>query len=112
MTIYIWGWYEVARRVETGDIATDLQRPLVLQAYWFAQDLGRAAYHALFRGVPPFLVGALVFDIRVPDDAVAWLAFPLSVVLAVAVSFGFRFLFNLAAFWLLDYRGVGVLAMV
>jgi ABC-2 type transport system permease protein len=35
-----------------------------------------------------------------------------SLALAVTVSFAFRFLFNLAAFWLLDYRGVGVLAMV
>jgi ABC-2 type transport system permease protein len=111
MTIYIWGWFEVARRVQTGDIATDLQRPLDFQAYWLAQDLGRAAYHALFRGVPPFILGALVFDVRLPGDAVTWLAFPLSVVLAVVVSFAFRFLFNLTAFWLLDYRGVGVLAM-
>jgi ABC-2 type transport system permease protein len=112
MTIYIWGWFEVGLRVRTGDIATDLQRPLDFQAYWLAQDLGRAAYHALFRGVPPFILGALVFELRPPDDVTAALAFPLSVVLAVVVSFGFRFLFNLAAFWLLDYRGVGVLAMV
>ena len=41
-----------------------------------------------------------------------WIAFVVSVVLAVVVSFAFRFLFNLAAFWVLDYRGVGVLAMV
>jgi ABC-2 type transport system permease protein len=112
MTIYIWGWFEVARRVQTGDIATDLQRPLDFQAYWLAQDLGRAGYHALFRGVPPFLLGALVFDVRPPDDVAAALAFPLSVLLAVVVSFAFRFLFNLTAFWLLDYRGVGILAMV
>ncbi len=48
---------------------------------------------------------------RLPD-LVASLAFPVSVVLAVTVSFAFRFLFNLSAFWLLDYRGVGGLAMV
>jgi ABC-2 type transport system permease protein len=112
MTIYIWGWYEVALRVQSGDVATDLQRPLDLQAYWLAQDLGRAAYHAVFRGIPPFLVGALAFDVLVPRDPQVWLAFVVSVVLAVVVSFAFRFLFNLAAFWLLDYRGVGVLAMV
>ena len=41
-----------------------------------------------------------------------WIAFVASVVLAVVVSFAWRFLFNLAAFWLLDYRGVGTLAMV
>jgi ABC-2 type transport system permease protein len=112
MTIYIWGWFDVALRVRSGDIATDLQRPLDFQFYWLAQDLGRAAYHALFRGVPPFAVGALVFEVRPPEDVAAALAFPLSVLLAVVVSFGFRFLFNLTAFWLLDYRGVAVLAMV
>ena len=112
MTVYIWGWYEVAVRVRSGDIATDLQRPLDFQLYWLAQDLGRAAYHALYRGVPPFLVGTLVFDVRLPGDPLLWLAFALSVTLAVCISFAFRFLFNLAAFWLLDYRGVGVLAMV
>jgi ABC-2 type transport system permease protein len=112
MTIYVWGWYEVALRVQSGDIATDLHRPIDLQAYWLAQDLGRAVYHALYRGVPPFLIGALAFDVLLPTDPIVWLAFPLSVALAVVVSFAFRFLFNLAAFWLLDYRGVGVLAMV
>jgi ABC-2 type transport system permease protein len=112
MTVYIWGWYEVALRVQSGDVATDLYRPLDLQTYWLAQDLGRATYHAIFRGVPPFVVGALVFDVRVPGDPTVWLAFVVSLALAVTVSFAFRFLFNLAAFWLLDYRGVGVLAMV
>jgi ABC-2 type transport system permease protein len=112
MTVYIWGWYEVALRVRTGDIATDLQRPVDFQLLWLAQDLGRAAYHAAFRGIPPFVLGALVFDVRIPSNPGVWIAFALSVTLAVCVSFGFRFLVNLAAFWLLDYRGVGVLAMV
>ncbi len=112
MTVYVWGWYEVALRVQSGDVATDLQRPIDLQAYWLAQDLGRAAYHALFRGVPPFLIGALAFDVRLPGAPQLWAAFLVSLALAVVVSFAFRFLFNLAAFWLLDYRGVGGLAMV
>jgi ABC-2 type transport system permease protein len=112
MTVYIWGWYEVALRIGSGDIATDLYRPIDFQSYWLAQDLGRAVYHALFRGVPPFVVGALAFDVLLPGRAWLWVAFAASVGLAVCVSFAFRFLFNLAAFWLLDYRGVGVLAMV
>ena len=112
MTVYIWGWYEVALRVQSGDVATDLQRPLDFQLYWLAQDLGRAAYHAAFRGIPPFVIGALAFDVRLPGDPLLWLAFPVSVALAVVVSFAFRFLFNLGAFWLLDYRGVAIIAMV
>jgi ABC-2 type transport system permease protein len=112
MTVYVWGWYEVALRVRSGDVATDLQRPLDFQTYWLAQDLGRAAYHALFRGVPPFVLGAFVFDVLIPRDPLVWVAFAASLALAVVASFAFRFLFNLAAFWLLDYRGAGILAMV
>jgi ABC-2 type transport system permease protein len=112
MTIYIWNWFDVALRVRTGDIASDLHRPVDFQALWLAQDLGRAAYHALYRGVPPFVIGAIFFDVIMPGSAVAVAAFLVSLVLAVLASFAYRFLFNLAAFWLLDYRGVGVLAMV
>jgi ABC-2 type transport system permease protein len=112
MTVYLYGWNEVALRVRSGDVAADLQRPLDLQAYWLAQDLGRALYHGIFRGVPPFLVGALLFDVLAPGGLGVWLAFLVSVTLAVVVSFAFRFLYNLAAFWVLDVRGVSVLASV
>ena len=112
MTIYIWGWFDVAQRVRTGDVATDLHRPFDFQYYWLAHDLGRAGYHGLFRGVPPFVFGAFFFDLNLPRSPLVWLAFAMSVLLAVAVSFAFRFLFNLASFWLLDYRGAAVLAMV
>ena len=71
-----------------------------------AFDLGRATYHVLFRGVPPFIVGALVFTLVYPRDALVWLAFVASVALAVVVSFGFRALYNAATFWLLDVRGM------
>jgi ABC-2 type transport system permease protein len=112
MTIYLWGWFDVALRVRSGDVATDLQRPLDFQGYWLAHDLGRALYHAVFRGIPPFLIGALVFDVLIPHDPRIWLAFVVSVTLAVVTSFAFRFIFNLVAFWLIDYRGAATLAMV
>ena len=104
-------WYELAVRVRSGDIAVDLHRPLDLQAAGLAQDFGRAAYQLLFRAVPPFVLGALVFDLTAPSDPLRWLAFSLSVVLAVVVSFAVRFVFNLLAFWLLDYRGPYVIAL-
>jgi viologen exporter family transport system permease protein len=108
--VYMWSWVEVALRVRSGDIATDLYRPVDPQAYWLAEDLGRALYHVVFRGLPPFLVGALVFELAFPDDALTWAAFALSVLLAVVVGFGFRFLSNLATFWIVDYRGIAILA--
>jgi ABC-2 type transport system permease protein len=104
-------WYELGLRVRSGDIAVDLHRPLDLQAAGLAQDFGRAAYQLLFRAVPPFVLGALVFDLTAPTDALRWPAFFASVVLAIVVSFGIRFFFNLLAFWVLDFRGPYVIAL-
>lgn len=105
-------WSDIALRIRSGDIATDLSRPLDPQRYYLAYDLGRAAYQLVFRGLPPFLVGSQVFDLRVPATLTVWLAFSVSVLLAVITSYGFRFLYNCAAFWTLDIRGIGLLALL
>src|SRR5207249_12237772 len=109
MTVYSFSWQELALRIRDGSIATDLARPLDPQRYWLAYDLGRAPYHFIFRGFLPFVFGALVFDLRYP--AVANVAlFLVSLALAVVVSFGFRFLYNSAAFWFVDVRGIVTVA--
>jgi ABC-2 type transport system permease protein len=109
MTVYIFSWWELAWRIRDGSIATDLLRPIDPQRYWLAYDLGRAPYHFLFRGLPPFVLGALVFELHYPTPLDA-AAFVLSVTLAVVVSFGFRFIYNSVAFWLLDFRGIVTLS--
>jgi ABC-2 type transport system permease protein len=111
MTVNAFGWWELALRIRSGDVATDLARPLDPLRYWLAYDLGRAVYHFLFRGIAPFVVGMLVFEIRLPESPATWLWVGVSLALAVVVSFGYRFLYNLTAFWLLDYRGTIVIAM-
>ena len=110
MTVYIFQWQELGLRIRDGSIATDLARPLDPQRYWLAFDLGRAPYHLIFRGILPFVLGALVFELHYPSPLDA-LAFLVSLTLAVVVSFGIRFLYNSAAFWLLDYRGVMTLTI-
>ncbi|MGH8901369.1 MAG: ABC transporter permease [Egibacteraceae bacterium] len=110
-TVAIWGWKELGERIRSGDIAIDLSRPLDPQLVGLAFDLGRGWYHALFRGIPPLLVGAALFELAWPSSPLVWVAFLVSVCLAVCVSFAFRFLYNLPAFWLTDYRGVAAIAM-
>ncbi|MEW1846033.1 ABC-2 family transporter protein [Nonomuraea angiospora] len=60
------GGLGIPERIRSGDIALDLVRPASLQLWTLAEDLGRAAYLFLVRGVPPMLVGAVVFGITVP----------------------------------------------
>jgi ABC-2 type transport system permease protein len=110
MTVYAFGWTELALRIRDGSIATDLSRPLDPQRYWLAFDLGRAPYHFIFRGLLPFGVGALVFQLHYPSP-LDLVAFAVSVALAVVVSLAFRFLYNSAAFWLTDIRGVVTLSL-
>ena len=110
MTTFIWGWNELAQRIRTGDIAIDLVRPIHPLRLGLDFDLGRAVYHLAFRGLPPLVVGALFFPLVLPADPLTWLAFLVSLVLAVIVSFGFRLLYNIVAFWTMDNRGPAMIA--
>ncbi|MFE1315783.1 MULTISPECIES: ABC transporter permease [unclassified Streptomyces] len=96
---------EFMERIRTGEVAIDLYRPADLQVWWLANDLGRALFQLLGRGVIPFAFGALVFPTALPDDPGRWLAFLISVALAMIVSFGIRYLVALSGFWLLDGTG-------
>ena len=101
---------DIPARIRSGDIGTDLFRPIDFQAYWLAQDLGRAAFGVLGRSIVPSVVGALAFDLRVPADPRRWAALVVAVALGVLVSFALRYLVAMSAFWLLDERGVAGLA--
>jgi len=109
--VALWGWQELALRIRSGDIATDLIRPVNPIRAGLDLDLGRAAHHVLFRGIPPVLVGAIFFRVVLPASPLVWLAFAASIVLAVCVSFGFRVLYNLLAFWTGDSRGITTIAI-
>ena len=97
---------ELMERIRTGEIAVDLYRPVDLQLWWLANDVGRSVFQLLGRGVVPFVFGALVFPTALPGDVATWGAFLVALLLAVVVSFAIRYLFALSVFWLLDGQGV------
>ncbi|MEH1011634.1 ABC-2 family transporter protein [Micromonospora sp. CPCC 206060] len=107
--VLLWGWTDLADRIRTGDVATDLLRPVHPVTSYLAVDLGRAGYALLTRLVPPVLVGPLFFDVYLPTRWATGPLFALSVLLAVLISFGCRFLVNTTAYWLHDVRGPMIL---
>lgn len=96
---------DFSERVRSGAVAIDLHRPLPLLSARLAEDLGRAAYQLLARGLTPTLVGALLFDLAWPRHPLTWALFAVSVLLAVVVGFSLRFLLGLLAFWIVDVSG-------
>jgi len=102
-----FGWWEIMYSVYSGDISSDLLKPMNYFAFWLARDLGRAIASFLVRGLTIMVAYELVFGITLPHSAGQWLAVGVALTLSLLVSFSYRFLINLAAFWTPDARGVG-----
>ncbi|MEV0154574.1 ABC-2 family transporter protein [Micromonospora sp. NPDC050686] len=107
--ILLWGWTELADRIRTGEVAADLLRPVHPVTSYLAADVGRAGWAAVTRLLPPVLVGPLFFDVHLPRRPGTLALFVLSVLIAVVLCFGCRYLVNATAYWLHDVRGPMIL---
>jgi ABC-2 type transport system permease protein len=107
MAVRAFGWFDISDRVRTGEIAVDLQRPLDVSGYWGSVFVGQSAFSIFARGVPPFVVGLIVFDLVVPDDLTTWIETAAVIVGAVILASRWWFLVSLGSFALSgDTRGV------
>lgn len=109
--VQIFGGMDLTERIRNGDVAIDLYRPVGLQGWWLADDLGRAAGSLLLRAGPPLLAGALVVPFRWPSPVHA-AAFAVAMVLAALVGFALRYLVSMGMFWLHDDRGLSAVTLV
>ena len=107
--VMLWGWTELSDRIRSGDVVTDLLRPVHPITSYLAVDLGRAAHASLTRLLVPMLVGAVFFDLYLPRRPATYPLVLVSVLLAIVVSFACRYLVNATAYWLLDTRGINLI---
>ncbi len=103
----IFGWYDLMRSVSSGEVASDLLKPLGYFRFWLALDLGRALVAFLLRGVPMMLLYLIFFPITVPEQPLQWAMLIVALGLSWLLSFAWRFLVNLAAFWTPNAIGIG-----
>jgi len=97
----------MAHTVYEGQVGADLLRPLSFFLYWLGVDAGRALASFLIRSLPLFIVFAFFYDISLPQSVSQWGFSLLSMILALLISFGWRFMVNLAAFWTPNAIGIG-----
>lgn len=107
----LFSWHELMRTIYTGQVGSDLLKPVDYYTYWLAQDFGRAIIALLARGLPVIFFYAIIFDLSAPTQPGQWLALVLALLLAWLVSFNWRFLVNLAAFWTPNAIGVSRMAV-
>lgn len=110
--IALWGWWDVVLSIRSGEIATDLARPLDLFWQWWARDLGRGLCQLLLRGLPMLFLYTLFYNITLPPTWLHGLILLPSLMLALFVSFAWRFLISLSALWTLEARGIGRISAV
>jgi ABC-2 type transport system permease protein len=111
MVVSAFGDYALAARVRSGDIATDLGRPVDFSLFRLAHDLGRSTFHFLARGLSVMTVGWIVFRFPLPT----WLAvakFVPLMVLAAAIASRLWTMVGLASFWMRDGTGAVQLMVV
>jgi len=101
----IWGPPDLSDRIRTGEVASDLLRPVPPVTAYLAADLGRFAHAVLTRLLGPVIVGAIFFTLAAPSRWQTIPLFAISTLLAAIGSFGCRFLVNATAYWLHDARG-------
>lgn len=79
--------YNLAERIRTGEVVTDLARPVTLYYRDVAERYGTALYYLIARFPPVYLTGILLWGVA-PPLRLETLLFPLSLFLAVGVSAG------------------------
>jgi len=112
MIVMTFGWYDLMLTIRSGEVISDLSKPCDFYWYWFSREIGRSCYYLLYRGIPTYLAGMLLFRFGAPLDVRVWPIFLLSLSLGAMTGIAYRILFNIAAFWIIEARALGTLATV
>lgn len=75
MPVLPFGWFDLMLTIRTGEVVTDIGKPCDFYWYWFSREVGRDLYYVLFRGLPTYLLGMLLFGFGAPDAPGQWLLY-------------------------------------
>jgi ABC-2 type transport system permease protein len=93
-------------KVRSGEVAIELMRPVDFQAMMLATATGAGLHTLLFNMAPKFALFALAGIVGPPVSLTALGLFVASAVLGFLILFGIQFLLGMAAFWLVEIRGL------
>ena len=109
MIVLTFGWYDLMLTIRSGAVISDMSKPCDFYWYWFSREFGRSVYYLIYRGIPTYVAGMLLFGFGTPGNWAYWSIFVISLMLGAAVGIAYRVLYNAVAFWFLEARGMGTL---
>lgn len=89
--------------VRSGNVATELMRPIDFYAYQLATDYGSMVYGLLFRGIPVALMLSTL-GFYVPKNPATWGWTLLALLLGAYIAVTDMYLVGLTAFWITETR--------
>lgn len=111
MVVLPFGWQDLMLTIRTGEVVNDLNKPCDFFLYWFSRECGRSVYYVLFRALPTYLAGLLLFGLEYSSNWSTWPIFLVFLAVGAMSGIAFRVLLNLVAFWLLEGRAVITLGL-
>jgi ABC-2 type transport system permease protein len=93
--------YVVDDKLKTGNITSDLLKPISYPLLLFFDQLGNVVFQIIFTVVPTILISWLLFGFSFPTEPYAIVAFVISLLLALLISFLLGYLIALVSFWFL-----------
>ena len=101
----------IEEKVRTGEVVTDLMKPIDFQLMTLATAAGTSSHTALFNMLPKFLLFYGAFGLSLPPSLLTVLLFIISVVLGYVILFSMEFIIGIFAFWLVEIRGIYALVI-
>ena len=101
----------IEEKVRTGEVVTDLMKPIDFQLMTLATAAGTSSHTALFNMLPKFLLFYGTFGLSLPSSLLTLLLFTVSVVLGYVILFSLEFIIGIFAFWLVEIRGIYALVI-
>ena len=93
-------------KVRTGEVVTDLMKPVDFQLMMLSTSAGTSLHTMLFNMLPKFLLFYVILSISLPSSILTVCIFIISVILGYVILFSIEFLIGILAFWIVEIRGI------
>ncbi|MBM7568226.1 ABC transporter permease [Paenibacillus sacheonensis] len=94
----------IEQSVRTGQIATDLMRPVHFFYQLMCREWGQIAYQLLYKSIPIYALYLLVLPLHVPSSMITFLWTAVALALAAYISICINYLIGAAALWTTESR--------